>query len=515
MQRLLTWLVGGLVALAMFGRAASAQDDIRSLDVDTFQPTPDRLGFLGLPSSRMPGPGVWNAGLWLEWGRGLLALEVPDGGSVDLVEQRLEATVQWQVGLGRRVALSVAWPLVLSQRGAVADIDPGGGSLDANAAGDPLVQMRFRLAGEQPEESHGRAPEGFGLALLAGLRPPLGTERAFVAEPGARWQLGLVGDFHVLGLGVGALLAMDFRSRPRQLGRSRFDDGLRYGLGLKVPVPLAGSVRLRGLLEVRGWLGTGRGSGRGTNPLVADVGMAADVGDATVWSSVGTGLLGGAGAPSLRAVVGVQWSPRVRDHDGDGLLDDVDECPFLPEDVDGFEDEDGCLDPDDDLDGIEDVDDACPRQAADPEQDADGDGCPDPDRDGDGIADAKDQCPEAAEDADGVEDEDGCPDEDSETGDAADDGVPDASDRCPQRADAADGVEDEDGCPEQAGQPLPDVNAAGGAGDAASEAGSGASGAAPGGAERSAGQEEHAPATGSDAGGGRRRGEGGAQERAR
>ena len=40
------------------------------------------------------------------------------------------------------------------------------------------------------------------------------------------------------------------------------------------------------------------------------------------------------------------------DHDADGILDDVDSCPSTPEDVDGFEDRDGCPDLDNDKDGI-------------------------------------------------------------------------------------------------------------------------------------------------------------------
>ena len=40
----------------------------------------------------------------------------------------------------------------------------------------------------------------------------------------------------------------------------------------------------------------------------------------------------------------------------------------------------------------------------------DDDGCPDPDNDGDGIADADDACPDEAETMNGYEDGDGCPD---------------------------------------------------------------------------------------------------------
>ena len=65
------------------------------------------------------------------------------------------------------------------------------------------------------------------------------------------------------------------------------------------------------------------------------------------------------------------------DKDGDGVLDDEDPCPLYAEDVDGFEDEDGCPDEDDDGDGIADADDACPREAEVFNQFADDDGCPD------------------------------------------------------------------------------------------------------------------------------------------
>jgi outer membrane protein OmpA-like peptidoglycan-associated protein len=68
---------------------------------------------------------------------------------------------------------------------------------------------------------------------------------------------------------------------------------------------------------------------------------------------------------------------RGHDADDDGIPDDQDLCPTVPEDCDGFED---------------------------------GDGCPDPDNDHDGIPDACDKCPNEPETFNGVEDEDGCPD---------------------------------------------------------------------------------------------------------
>ncbi len=65
-----------------------------------------------------------------------------------------------------------------------------------------------------------------------------------------------------------------------------------------------------------------------------------------------------------------------RDRDGDGISDVVDRCPDEPEDRDGFDDDDGCPDPDNDRDGIRDVDDLCPNDAEDKDGIKDEDGCP-------------------------------------------------------------------------------------------------------------------------------------------
>ena len=128
------------------------------------------------------------------------------------------------------------------------------------------------------------------------------------------------------------------------------------------------------------------------------------------------------------------------DADGDGILDNVDKCPTAPEDRDGFQDADGCPDPDNDADGIPDKTDKCPNEAEDKDNFEDADGCPDPDNDADGIADKADKCPNEPEDKDNFEDADGCPDPDNDK-----DGVPDEKDKCPNDA----GPPDNDGCPKK------------------------------------------------------------------
>jgi outer membrane protein OmpA-like peptidoglycan-associated protein len=117
--------------------------------------------------------------------------------------------------------------------------------------------------------------------------------------------------------------------------------------------------------------------------------------------------------------------PRIKDRDEDGLPDEDDRCPKEPEDFDGFEDDDGCPDPDNDQDGILDADDRAPNEAEDRDGFEDEDGVPDLDNDGDGIPDADDRCANEP----GVAVTKGCPDPDTD-----EDGVPDRVDNCPNEA---------------------------------------------------------------------------------
>ena len=134
-----------------------------------------------------------------------------------------------------------------------------------------------------------------------------------------------------------------------------------------------------------------------------------------------------------------------KDSDGDQILDAEDQCPEMPEDYDGFEDEDGCPDLDNDFDNIRDSFDECPNEAEDYDGFMDEDGCPDYDNDGDGILDSLDQSPLNAEDYDGFEDFDGTPDNDNDN-----DGISDALDKCPDEPEIVNGFEDDDGCPDTA-----------------------------------------------------------------
>jgi OmpA-OmpF porin, OOP family len=112
-----------------------------------------------------------------------------------------------------------------------------------------------------------------------------------------------------------------------------------------------------------------------------------------------------------------------KDSDGDGVIDDMDQCPNTPAGikVDGK----GCP-LDSDGDGVTDDKDQCPNTPAGAK--VDGKGCP-LDSDGDGVTDDKDQCPNtpAGTKVDGK----GCP------FDSDKDGVIDDKDQCPNTPDGA------------------------------------------------------------------------------
>jgi hypothetical protein len=139
------------------------------------------------------------------------------------------------------------------------------------------------------------------------------------------------------------------------------------------------------------------------------------------------------------------------DNDKDGVLDVKDQCPFVPEDRDGFKDTDGCPDKDNDEDGIPDKRDKCANEAEDRDNFQDADGCPDIDNDKDSVLDTQDKCPLDVEDIDGFQDDDGCPDFDNDG-----DGIKDKFDKCPNEKEVFNGKDDEDGCPDIDAEPLPE-----------------------------------------------------------
>ena len=161
---------------------------------------------------------------------------------------------------------------------------------------------------------------------------------------------------------------------------------------------------------------------------------------------LGFGLFGGIGSPEYRLFGGIHYvvgqARGPIDTDADGLTDDIDQCVDEPEDVDTYEDSDGCPDLDNDADGLPDTEDSCPMAPEDPDEFQDEDGCPDSDNDADTVLDVNDGCPLEP----GTPENQGCPVKDTDA-----DGIPDDIDECPTE----DGPPESFGCPDDDSDRVP------------------------------------------------------------
>jgi OOP family OmpA-OmpF porin len=354
--------------LLVLTAAASAQE----INVERFRPALDRFGFLGFNGSGSLGHGRWNTGLTTWYSNRPLRINYDDGTGEQVIDHRLTGDLFAEVGLFGRWSLALEVPLIFYQTGETSQPVDGNTSFTGFAVEDPRFTTKIRVFGKKTEEAQDR-PDGPGLGLLITFPVPIGTSSLFASEGQFSFDAQLLGDFHLLGIGAGTMIGWRYRVDERQLGADTLGQELQYGFALKPPIPPA--KELVGLLELRG---TTSFRGRSTNTLEGDIGVRWTKNHVTLTAALGMGFIRGLGQARFRAIVGVAWSPASHDMDGDGIPDSRDECPRLPEDLDGFEDEDGCMDPDNDNDFIPDADDRCPNEEAIEGRDLDEDGCTDP-----------------------------------------------------------------------------------------------------------------------------------------
>lgn len=306
---------------------------------------------------------------------------------------------------------------------------PGG---KAFTLGDPRLSAKLRLYGR-------RSGDGFSLAAVAYSSAPLGKHMApnrGVGQKGITAGGHLVAELHMnrlrLALNLGGLYRPLSKIITIETG-SEFTYGLAGGYAL--------TSQLDVLAEVTGNTRLSANADEDATELRVLTQMLA--GEVRFTAGAGIGLAGGVGVPDFRALFGAQFSSDISDSDDDGIRNIDDRCPTVPEDLDGYQDDDGCPEMDNDGDDLDDIVDDCPNEPEDLDGYMDQDGCPDKDNDGDGIEDGYDSCKEDPEDIDGDRDEDGCPDFDRDR-----DGVEDTVDKCPNEPEDTDGFADEDGCPE-------------------------------------------------------------------
>jgi len=426
------WSVAGLIAVSLLLAAgAGAAQDRSDIDVQNFEPA---LGPHAIFTVHETGtlPHLQPAGeLVFDYLSSPLVEKRPDARSRAIVDQQLAADVLGGIGLTERGQIGVHLPFYLVNNVAFEQRELSGATV-----GDLTLTPKYRFVDRR------NAPVGFGAAVDVAL--PTGDGEAFVGAPSVAAEPKLLVDARFNNTTLAANFGAEFQ-RAGELRNVGVGSRFTYSLGFEQEV-VDGLVDVGGELYGHTLFDDFFGASE-TSPLEGILGTKVRTNaDLVILAGSGGGLVPGVGAPEFRAFLGVSYPNEVQDADGDGIDDSEDDCPREPETLDGYEDSDGCPDPDNDGDGIPDVEDKCPNEAGR----AEADGCPveekaetETDSDGDGIPDAEDPCPEEAEDEDGYEDDDGCPDPDNDA-----DGVPDDGDRCPDEAEDEDGHEDEDGCPD-------------------------------------------------------------------
>jgi len=435
-------LLGVLLLLAAPSTAVAQPE--ASLDIQRFIPTAGHHGFITVDDATMLERLRPGFDLYLSYAH--RPLQTSDGalrrksGVVDgIVSGHLRAGFAFAPWVQMDLAIPFVQRIIKGQSFDDVTSDPEVGSV---STGDFVLSGKFRLVPEK---------KGVGIAVIPFVTFPTGSVPLFTTNGVPTF--GIKGAFSRRWKVFHWAAHVGYRFKPNGAivsGSVYAGDELVFAAGagitpihkwLDINVELIGAIVVA---EGRSTTADYRGKALAHSPLeaLANVRLTTPFGLDVVIGG-GLGLTGGVGTPNFRLLTGVSWSSR-SDRDRDGVAGKADKCPFVAEDRDGYQDGDGCPEPDNDLDGFLDADDQCPIDAEDADGYLDDDGCPDEDNDKDGIPDVDDRCPDEREDRDGHRDEDGCPELDNDY-----DGINDNDDACPMSKEDVDGFRDEDGCPEE------------------------------------------------------------------
>jgi len=373
--------------------AQTTAGDSPQLNAQLFRPTADGQGFVLTDMARRGPHNEFSGRLLGSYTREPLVYQVDGGEKLALVESVTQADLIAGYAYDR-LRVGAVLPIYLQSTGVAAGNETG--------LGDVALDARVTLL------DPGDVPVGLG--VQGRMELPTATVNAPLGDPNVGWELAAVAD---AGIGDRVLMAanLGLQGGPEQsLENVSVNDYFVARAGPHVLLDPDNDIGTSLELSARSALpGDGAGAGTSMEWLLGGHGRIAQS-NAVVRGGFGTGITGGLGTPDYRVIFGIGWEPPlVYDQDGDGLVDRDDACPAEPEDIDGFEDLEGCPDPDNDRDGVLDVADQCIMEPEDVDTWQDDDGCPDPDNDGDGLVDVDDGCPLEAEDIDSWQDDDGCP----------------------------------------------------------------------------------------------------------
>ena len=319
--------------------------------LERFRLGTDRAAIGGTESATVEPHLALGAAVWVGVADDLLKARDSAGSTIPLVHRRVSGAVQLTLPVLDAVSFAVELPVVLHQSrtrdvgsfasSMLAELDRGLGDLRLLGKASLLRQREHRVS----------------LALVADLTIPLGGSGDYLREREPTFAPHLVVGWERSGFRMLGALGYRQRREAQVLGLAIDDE---------VFVRLGGAYRLDSVpFEV--WADTELAfsadhpfESRSQTPWEARVGMLWETRFVAPFAALGLGILRGIGTPDWRVLAGVRVG-RLQaeypdpDRDGDGILDEYDECIDELEDEDGFEDDDGCPELEDEADVEDDV----------------------------------------------------------------------------------------------------------------------------------------------------------------
>jgi outer membrane protein OmpA-like peptidoglycan-associated protein len=382
--------------LVLCGARATASGQSDGIAINRFDPASSGSHWFSGESLDFRGHLRPAAGLTLDWAHDPLVLYDADGDAItSIVGDQVFAHLGGALVLWDRVRVGLDLPLQLAQSGDTGTI--GGVALGASgdaAFGDVRLGGDVRLYGAHRDV----------VTVAAGLQLhlPTGSRDAYTSDGALRVVPRVMVAGELERFVYSARASVNVRAQDDGLGNIPTGSELAFvataGMRVLDAAQLLVGPELWGSTVFEDFFA------EATTPFELILAGHYDFQDFVFGLGAGPGLTRGFGAPAVRVLASVEWSPDIEpkqervvepepapvpepqpepaaapepppDRDGDGVVDDEDACPDTP----GIHTDDpqthGCPG-DRDRDAIVDPDDACPDAAGEPNSDRKKHGCP-------------------------------------------------------------------------------------------------------------------------------------------
>ena len=316
-----------LYTLLLSSSLLASPKEFPKINVQYFRPAIDSHQFVWVNETNTPKQGAMTFRSFLSYSSRPLIYTDSSGQMTDVLKDLYQLDLVGGYSFGNlRVGVDV--PFVLKANGSL----PSGESFSESSVGDVAVDIKYRLTAED-------APVGLSVSMRGQIPVSETNAATSSSDPVVEAEIGVDTrqDKVHLAANIGHREQADF-SYERSIFGSQFY--IRGGLGYIFDDSKGASFEL-----VTSRLYTFVDSIDAFSSEAMMSGWTKQ-GNVVVRGGLGMGVGSGIGTPEWRTVLSLEYMPSqsVHDQDRDGIVDEQDQCPVLPEDMDGVRDEDGCPD---------------------------------------------------------------------------------------------------------------------------------------------------------------------------